>query len=148
MREFVALQEGEERRNSLFLAGGISHCHDWQREMSARLADTDLTLYNPRRDNFPMNDPEAAREQIEWEHRHLRRAEAILFWFPPETLCPITLFELGAWSHSTKPLFVGVHPEYQRRTDIEIQLHLSRPEVQIVYSLDALADQVRNFACT
>jgi hypothetical protein len=39
-------------------------------------------------------------------------------------------------------IFVGVHPEYKRRQDVEIQTGLARPEVEIVYSLSALAQQV------
>lgn len=127
---------------SIFLAGGITGCPDWQREMVGRLSDTDLVLVNPRRDDFPVGDPGAAFKQITWEHIRLREVSAILFWFPKETLCPIVLYELGAWSMTDKPLFVGVHPEYKRRQDVEIQTGLVRPEVKIVYSLGELADQV------
>lgn len=127
---------------ALFLAGGISNCPDWQTEMASRLHDTDWVLLNPRRVDFAMDDPTAAEEQIRWEHAHLRRATAVLFWFPCETLCPITLYELGTWSASTKPLFIGLHPAYQRRQDVEIQTRLSRPDVPIVYSLADLAQVV------
>jgi hypothetical protein len=64
---------------SLFLAGGITGCPDWQRQLRDELADTALTLLNPRRTQFPIGDPRAAPVQIEWEHRHLRRATAILY---------------------------------------------------------------------
>ena len=126
----------------VFLAGGITDCPDWQQEMRELLSNEDLTLLNPRRENFPIHDPNAARAQIEWEHRMLREADRILFWFPEETLCPIVLYELGAWSMMTKPIFVGVHPNYQRRQDVEIQTSLSRPSVEIVYSLPDLAKAV------
>lgn len=126
---------------SVFLAGGITNCPDWQQEMVKLLSDTDLILLNPRRQDFPIHDPLAANAQIKWEHRHLRIADAILFWFPCETLCPIVLYELGAWSVSDKPIFVGVHPEYKRKQDVEIQTGLVRPEVKIVYSLEELAKQ-------
>ena len=126
----------------LFLAGGITSCPDWQQEMRERLEHTDWTLLNPRREHFPIHDPTAALNQITWEYKQLRQASAILFWFPCETICPIVLYELGAWSMTTKPLFVGVHPEYSRRRDVEIQTRLARPEVQIVYSLVELAAAV------
>lgn len=136
---------------SLFLAGGISGCENWQAQLCALLQDTDLTLLNPLRAHFPMDDPDSAREQIEWEHTHLAAASAISFWFPCETLCPITLFELGAWSYwrsnagQPKPLFVGVHPDYKRRQDVEIQLSLARPEIIVVLSLEELADQIKKW---
>lgn len=72
----------------------------------------------------------------------LRDADAILFWFPCETLCPITLYELGAWSMSDKPLFVGVHPAYQRRQDVEIQTRLARPDVAVTDLLAALVASI------
>jgi hypothetical protein len=129
--------QGSER--TLFMAGGITGCGDWQAELAVLLRDTDWVLLNPRRKNFPMHDAAEAERQIKWEHEHFRAASAISFWFPCETLCPITLYELGAWSMTDKPLFVGVHPDYQRRIDVEIQTRLARPEVKIVYSLEALA---------
>jgi len=92
--------------------------------------------------DFPINDPSASTEQIEWEFDHLRKAEAILFWFPQESVCPIALYELGAWCMTEKQLFIGVHPEYERKIDIEEQTRLVRPEIQLVYSLRDLADQV------
>lgn len=128
----------------LFLAGGITGTVDWQAEVIARLADLPLVLLNPRRTNFPIHDPAAAEAQIGWEYRHLRRAAAVLFWFPPETLCPIALFELGGRTLvPDQPLFVGTHPGYARRADVVIQLRLARPEVEVVSDPAALADQVR-----
>ena len=99
-------------------------------------------LLNPRRRNYAFEDPGAAREQIAWEFRHLRRAWGRLFWFPPETLCPIALFELGAWSRTEGPLFVGTHPAYARRLDVTVQLELARPDVRVASSVEELAGQV------
>ena len=145
-RQHVLLVEAPDEREpagpSLFLGGGISGCPDWQAEVVriiAELAERPLTIFNPRRANFPIHNPSAAEAQIRWEHRYLRKASAILFWFPKETLCPITLYELGAWSMTDKPLAVGVHPEYARRIDVEIQTKLARPDVSVAYDLRSLA---------
>ena len=140
-REF----ERDPQRWSLFLAGGITGCPDWQNEVCGRLSDSPLAVLNPRRRDFPIHDPSAAPAQIKWEFQHLRRAEAVLFWFPCETLCPIALYELGAWSMTPKPLFVGCHPAYQRRYDVLIQTKLARPNVRVVDSLDDLILSVRNW---
>ena len=131
---------------SVFLAGGITGCGNWQREFAETLRDTDLVVLNPHRARFPTGDPAAAEGQIRWEFRHLRRATARLFWFPSPTLCPIALFELGAWSRGDEPLFVGVDPAYARRTDVEVQMKLARPDVTVVYSLRDLTKQV--IACS
>jgi hypothetical protein len=143
MRYIEALTEYERSSEvSLFLCGGITGCPDWQRDVVARLAHTDLAILNPRRAAFPINDPSAAESQIEWEFRHLRKATALLFWFPCESLCPITLYELGAWSMTAKPLFVGTHPDYPRRRDVVVQTRLVRPEVPVADSLGELAATV------
>jgi hypothetical protein len=128
---------------SLFLAGGITGCPDWQRDLLALLADIDLVFFNPRRHNYPINVPDLAEEQITWEFEHLRRADAIVFWFPRETLCPIALYELGAWSMTAKHLFVGAHPDYSRRVDVATQTRLARPDVRVVSALPELASAVR-----
>ena len=127
---------------SLFLAGGITGVKDnWQAKAALELKDIQLlTIFNPRRKaEFK---PEDEEEQITWEHRCLYRADAISFRFPPDTLCPITLYELGAWSVWTDPnfplsqepkrLFISVHPKYARLKDILIQTKLVRPDVQVV----------------
>ena len=137
-----ALQMYNGNEASLFLAGGITGCPNWQKEMIEKLKDSPLVLFNPRRASFPIEEKDAARAQIEWEHIHLRKATAIAFWFPCETLNPIVLYELGAWSMTNKPLFVGVHPDYQRVQDVSIQTTLTRPDVPIVTDLEALAQEI------
>lgn len=127
---------------ALFLAGGISHTPDWQAVVAEGLAGLSGAVVNPRRDVYP--DTEAdARQQIAWEHRHLERADLVSFWFPPQTLCPIALFELGACCSSGVPILVGADPQYARRLDLLVQLSLRRPEVVLVDSLPALVRQIR-----
>lgn len=140
--EAISKYDGSTLHNSIFLAGGITNCPDWQQEMRQLLEATNLTLLNPRRKDFPIGDPNAAAEQILWEHNALRDVHSILFWFPKDTLCPIVLYELGAWSMTIKPIYIGVDPKYQRKQDVLIQTEFVRPEVQIVYSLQDLAGQI------
>jgi hypothetical protein len=64
-------------------------------------------------------------------------ADAILFWFSFETLQPISLFELGCWATSSKPLAVGAHPEYPRRFDVVRQLYLIRPGLTVHADLES-----------
>lgn len=135
---------------SLFLAGGITSCPDWQKEMVELLKDLDIVIYNPRRENFPIEDPNAAYEQIEWEFETLDRVDMILFWFSRGSLNPIVLFEYGKWLMNTrnkenyKPIFVGIDPEYKRRKDVEIQTQLENIfyASKIVYSLKDLANLI------
>jgi hypothetical protein len=133
-------------QRSLFLGGGITGCPDWRSDLRRALHGAPWVLLNPRRTHFDIHDERAAQAQIEWEHHHLHLADAVLFWFCAESLQPITLYELGSWSRSAKPLFVGVHPGYARRIDVMAQTRLARPDVRVVDSLDALAAQVRSAA--
>lgn len=147
---YHAPEEVPYDRQRLFLAGGITDCYDWQSDIIEKLLanGTRYNLIDPRRPDFDVTDPNMAEDQIRWEHKQLMASAAILFWFPHETLCPITLYELGAHSQRRVPLFVGVHPGYKRRKDVEVQTHLCRREIQVAYSLDDLVEQVREHEAT
>lgn len=138
---------GDLRHPSLFLAGGITGCPDWQEEIFLLLGgqQLNLTIYNPRRKDFPIDDPKGAEEQITWEHARLRTVDFILFWFPEESVCPIALYELGAWTPQKKTLFVGCHPNYPRRQDVVIQTDLVRPGMPIYSSVSDLAVAVKSY---
>lgn len=133
----------EER--TIFLAGGISNCPEWQYEMYPLLDAKYRTILNPRRRDFDVGNTDENERQIYWEHRHMKLAKEILFWFPKETDCPITLFELGYWLHSRKPIYIGMDPKYSRKDDVMIQTRLIRPEIEknIAWSLEELAENVR-----
>ncbi|MBU3912910.1 MAG: nucleoside 2-deoxyribosyltransferase domain-containing protein [Nanoarchaeota archaeon] len=144
--ECPEVYEGQEM--SLFLAGGISNCPIWQPDLARLLKETNLVILNPKRKHFSTDNLNIEEEQINWEYNHLAKASAVSFWFPKETLCPITLYELGKQSTGKKPLFIGVHAGYVRRRDVEIQTRLERPEIKIVYSLESLAEQIKDWART
>ncbi len=132
---------------SLFIAGGITGCSDWQAKFVKLLNKCDIALLNPRRKNFSMM-LNLEEEQITWEFEHLKKATVVSFWFPNETLCPIALYELGRESAGNRPIFIGIDPNYKRRKDVEIQIRLTRPDIRIVYSLEELAAQVRKWCST
>lgn len=122
---------------SVFLAGGITGCPDWQQEVVAGIGDLDIVIYNPRRENFPINDPTAAKDQIEWEAFHMKKADIISFWFCKETIQPIVLFEFGHWLYdTTKTICIGMDKDYFRKQDIEIQTSIVRPRLAYDISLN------------
>lgn len=129
---------------ALFLAGGITGCPEWQKDAIGMLEGT-LTLYNPRRPDFDVTDPDATVRQIEWEHLALRSAVAILFWFEAVQVQPIALYELGAWSMTDKPLFIGAHPDYPRRQDVVVQTHFAREELFVFDTLEATCNEVKRW---
>lgn len=140
----------QSTRTKVFMAGGITGCPDWQsdviNEINRGPAADELLLLNPRRADFDVLDPSVSRQQIEWEYTMLHQADVILFWFPKETLCPITLFELGHWLAKDTPLVVGVHPEYARRFDVEEQVRLAEPAIPVYRSLLSVISHVELLA--
>jgi len=136
------------KEKSIFLAGGITNCYDWQKEVSKKLKDLPITIFNPRRENFSGEDLISEQKQIKWEFEHLRKATAISFYFSKETLNPITLLELGSWLNSDKKLFIGIDPDYQKKFNVIIQTKLARSEIEIVFSLNELANQIKSWLLT
>lgn len=135
--KLITAPEATPDNADLFLAGGISNCPDWQQEVIEALEGTSLVVLNPRREFYSTET--SAIEQIKWEHDALRKVNIVLFWFPEETLCPITLFELGVFSQKKNvEVLVGVHPNYARKLDVIEQLALSRPEIKVVHTIEDL----------
>lgn len=130
----------------IFIAGGISGCPDWQKEMVERFKGVEnLVLLNPRRADFNMDNPGMTVEQIKWEYDHLNTSDAVIFWFPFHTLCPITLFELGVASALDQVIFVGCHPAYKRLLDVREQLALSRPDVTVHSDFNSIVTDVNQW---
>ena len=127
----------------VFMAGGITNCPDWQQALRTYLnlelgpmandytSIRSFTLLNPRRENFPINDPCASEEQIAWEYMGFKLADITIFWFAKGSLNPIVLFELG--KHCMHPnIVVGCDPEYARISDVIIQLRLMKPRFKVI----------------
>ena len=136
---------------NLFLAGGITNCPDWQVEFvekfEANKLSSQFTVYNPRRKNFPIEDPNASDEQIAWEYDKLAKADIIVFWFSRGSLNPIVLYELGRWGNSQNtPIFIGIDPEYTRKQDVIIQTRLSKgPKFPFFDNIDDLISNILSF---
>lgn len=124
----------------IFIAGGISGCRDWQRDLIHRIIDSyeikspdynlpfkypEVTLYNPRRKEFDIRNSSMEDEQVSWEYENIDKCDLISFWFSDETIQPITLLELGKVIGMNKPMVIGVDDDYERKGDVEIQLRLA-----------------------
>ena len=132
-------------QNLVFIAGGISDCPDWQSEFISHFSgySDSLVMFNPRRKDFDITNSDIAREQIEWEYSRIDESNVMMFWFPEETLCPITLYELGVATREIDYLFVGCHPNYKRKFDVITQLGLVRPDVDVVFTIEDLVGQFK-----
>ncbi len=144
MQYIEAPDKEKSRFKSVFLAGGITNCPDWQSYVAEKLKGLPIAVFNPRRKSYPQ-DKKYIFEQIEWEHQRLREADILAFWFSEGSLNPIVLFELGSALERDKPIIVGVHPDYPRKTDVEIQTKLERPNINIFSDLDSFAAEIIKF---
>lgn len=87
---------------AVFLAGSIEmgKAEDWQKKVEIAVQDLEVTILNPRRDNWDSSwvqsiDNAVFREQVEWELQGLEMATYRIFHFEAGTQSPITLMELG-----------------------------------------------------
>lgn len=142
-----------EHNIKLFLAGGISNCPDWQSEFIADLeryffeidAQSDVTIFNPRRKDFDITNPNESERQIVWEHRHLEESDVIVYWFSRGSLNPIVLYELGKYINTDKEIIVGIDPEYERKGDVITQCSLLGYDVVIDDIRQIITEFVHNY---
>lgn len=125
-----------------FLAGGITNCPNWQKEVISWFKDKckvdigKLVLLNPRRDNFDVSDPTASEKQIKWEFEALNKADIFSMYFceSEKSNLPICLYELGRHlvlmpqrhpENYLDRIIVSVEEKYSRKADVEIQTNLA-----------------------
>ena len=102
----------------VFLAGPIKGAPDWQAEAIKDLADLDIYVANPRRENVQNFNLDL---QVGWESKFLALADVIMFWIPPKDTdiagrdyAQTTRFELAEWAAKThynreyKKIVVGI----------------------------------------
>ena len=145
MIEVKAPQSYKKTKHMIFLAGSIEmgSAEDWQTKVTEALRGYDVTILNPRRDDWDsswkqtIEDPKF-REQVEWELQALEEATEILMYFDPKTKSPISLLELGLFAKSGK-LIVCCPDGFWRKGNVEIVC--KRYGVMMVPSLDKLFTQ-------
>jgi hypothetical protein len=125
-KHFMPPDSPEHGNFSLFTAGSIEMgaAVQWQQRLVDHLSDLPITITNPRRGawdpavNAKRDDPQFF-SQVEWELDALTQADVICYFFDCATVSPITLMELGIWSHSGK-IIVCCDQRYWRQGNVEI----------------------------
>lgn len=116
----------DDRITTIFLAGSIEMgaAENWQDTVEDALADYDVLILNPRRDDWDdtweqsIDDPQF-REQVVWELKALEDSSHIMLYLDPETKSPISMLELGLWARSGK-LVVCCPEGFWRKGNIDI----------------------------
>lgn len=132
----------------LFLAGGITNVEDWQKVvidvLMKKYKDIPLIIFNPRRDNFDISNPNAAKEQITWEFNALSVTDIFSMYFAKgESDQPICMYEYGKhlekYSNSDYSIYefiVTADKEYKRYQDVIIQTELVDKKIKVNNTLD------------
>lgn len=111
---------------TVFLAGSIEMgvAEKWQDKVVLLLANEDIDIFNPRRDDWDSSwvqskDNPQFREQVEWELDYAEKADWLFIYFDPKTKSPITLLELGLFA--TKNEVILICPEgFWRKGNVDI----------------------------
>jgi len=132
---------------SIFLAGSIDmgKAVNWQERVEKALeVYDDITIYNPRRDDWDANwiqdisNPQF-KEQVTWELDHLEKADLIVYYFDPAGAAPITLLELGL--HAMNGNILVCCPEgYWRRGNVQIVCE--RYGIPLVDNIDGFIERI------
>ncbi len=137
---------------SVFLAGSIEmgQAEPWQRLVEQALADREITIFNPRREQWDASWEQSIhnptfREQVHWELQAQERASLIAMYFAPSTKAPITLLELGLSARSGR-LLVCAPPGYWRRGNIQVVC--DHYQIPLYQTLPELIEAVRERVCT
>lgn len=132
---------------SVFLAGSIEmgSAVDWQQEIVNSLELTDITVFNPRRDDWDSSwvqtfDNPQFNQQVNWELDALDHASIVVFYFAPNTMSPISLMELGLMA-STKKVVVCCPNGFWRKGNVDIVC--SRYSITVVETVQELIESIK-----
>lgn len=135
-----------KRKYSVFLAGSIEmgKAIDWQSYVTEKLSDLDMTIYNPRRDDWDWTWEQKAtnpkfHEQVTWELDMLSESDLIVMYLDPNCKSPISLMELGL--HAKHNIVVCCPEGFWRKGNVDmVCLRFAIPTVN---TLDELVKYVR-----
>lgn len=150
---------------SVFLAGGITNCKEWQKEVIKNLEYEDVSLFNPRQEHFDVSNKNASSSQILWEFKRLEKMDIFSMYFCNDNSDqPICMYELGRNivrmqnrfpSDWEKRIVISVEDGYRRKADVLIQTELATqnkvsvrtnatPELHSRYIMRAIAIKTLN----
>lgn len=120
----------EEFSLRVFLAGSIGGSSintltpDWQSIVVDKFKESNITFFNPRRDEWDLSWKQEQKEsnfneQVNWEMNNLEDSDIIFMYLAPDTQAPISLLELGLNAASGK--MIVVCPDgFWRKGNVEI----------------------------
>lgn len=130
---------------SIFLAGTIDDgkSEDWQSKLIEELSEYNITILNPRRNNWGDLSDNELRKQITWELDHLEKADIIFMYIIGTSKSPISLLEMGIHIKDSK-LIVVCEPEFYRYENVKITCEYYNAELydSLGEGIDALISNI------
>jgi len=128
-----ALFDEDLLRYSIFLGGAIDQnkARDWQTEVSDALSEFDITILNPRRDDWD----ESWETCADREPFRSQECDMCLYVYTKDSKAPITMFENGAWG-TRKDCLVCVEEGFYRQGNLDI--YMNHFQIPIYHNLDEM----------
>lgn len=124
---------------SLTLCGPVNK-DNWQQSIINSLIDQNLTILNPRRDDWKTAN---IIESVAWELEHVEKSTAVAFWFHwDHANLATTLLELGRCSAIKRDIFVGIHVNNKQIQTIQEFVRSFFPQIYIANNLEKLIFQI------
>ena len=145
MQVIIAPERKPITNQSIFLAGTIDDgkSEDWQSKLIEELSDHEITILNPRRNNWGDLSDNELRKQITWELDHLEKADIIFMYIIGTSKSPISLLEMGIHIKDLK-LIVVCEPEFYRYENVKITCEYYNAELydSLGEGIDALISNI------
>ena len=145
MQVITAPERKPITNQSIFLAGTIDDgkSEDWQSKLIEELSDHEITILNPRRNNWGDLSDNELRKQITWELDHLEKADIIFMYIIGTSKSPISLLEMGIHIKDSK-LIVVCEPEFYRYENVRITCEYYNAELydSLGLGIDALLSNI------
>ena len=145
MQVIIAPERKPITNQSIFLAGTIDDgkSEDWQSKLIEELSDHEITILNPRRNNWGDLSDNELRKQITWELDHLEKADIIFMYIIGTSKSPISLLEMGIHIKDLK-LIVVCEPEFYRYENVKITCEYYNAELydSLGLGIDALLSNI------
>jgi hypothetical protein len=130
------------QRYTVFLAGAIDQgkAVDWQQKVARALDEFDITVLNPRRDDWDPSWDQSAdnpefRKQVEWELDAQEASDMVIFVFTKDSKAPITFLEFGLFA-PTKDAVVCAEEGFYRQGNLDIVAE--RHKVPMYHDMDEM----------
>jgi hypothetical protein len=149
MNQIKAPNKYNTDKFTIFLAGSIDQgaAVDWQNYVVKHLSDLDVTILNPRRDNWDSSleqtkDNPKFKEQVLWELTAMEAANLIVFVFARDSKSPITFYELGKFSEQMEvAVLVCAEEGFYRQGNLDI--YCEYYNIPVYHSIDNILVDLR-----